>query len=116
MANITNIIIQAKQWHDKENGNTYFSALVTVFYRNGETLEKIQLPIRFQYGYENHYQEVAFSAIKKRFGIDTADNLNWWCNANNVDLNCEVKPSTESMCREWGESHSVVIPDTFVNP
>jgi hypothetical protein len=52
MKNIKTIDIQAKEWFDKVNGNSYFAGIVVVNYGiEGE--ESIKMP--FQYGYGDAY-------------------------------------------------------------
>lgn len=58
---IKTIDIQAKEWFDKVNGNSYFSANVTLNF-GLPTQKNIFLP--FQYGYGSHYQDMAFKAIE----------------------------------------------------
>ena len=44
--------INAKEWFDKINGNSYFSCVITLDYGTSEAKE-YKLP--FQYGYGDHY-------------------------------------------------------------
>ena len=59
---IKTIDITAKEWFDKINGNSYFSAEVIINYNLKNTIT-INLP--FQYGYGDHYKDVTFQEIKK---------------------------------------------------
>lgn len=59
---IKTIDIQAKEWFDKVNGNSYFSANITINY-GMKTQKTIFLP--FQYGYGSHYQDVAGKELLK---------------------------------------------------
>ena len=59
---IKTIDIQAKQWFDKINGNSYFSANITINYGT-DTQQNIFLP--FQYGYGDHYQDMAGQELLK---------------------------------------------------
>ena len=54
------IDIQAKEWFDRVNGNSYFSATVTVNYKLDDE-RTIYLP--FQYGYGSHYVDQAARAL-----------------------------------------------------
>ncbi len=65
---IKTIDIQAKEWHDRPNGNTYFSALITVNF-GLENEEHFQLP--FQYGYDEGYVYESLSMLKKAGLIET---------------------------------------------
>ena len=53
---IKSIDIQAKEWFDKINGNSYFSGRITLNY--GTKTEKV-LYMPFQYGHGEHYLTVA---------------------------------------------------------
>jgi len=75
--------INAKEWFDKVNGNSYFSADVTVDL--GIDTEK-NFVIPFQYGYGEHYRDAAFSLIKKELNIKTDDCLWRYCRDNNIIL------------------------------
>ena len=64
LSQLKNIDINAKEWRDKINGNSYFSSDVTLNYgmQNEET---IKLP--FQYGYSDHYVYQSLREIQKLF-------------------------------------------------
>lgn len=53
MNNIKTIDIQAKEWFDKVNGNSYFSAIVTVNF-GLEDEKSVNVP--FQNGYDDGYK------------------------------------------------------------
>lgn len=50
------IDIQAYEWFDKVNGNSYFAAIVTT---NFGLPDEKQVKLPFQYGYGDHYIDVA---------------------------------------------------------
>lgn len=52
------LTIHAKEWFDRANGNSYFSAYATI---NGEFAVKIP----FEYGYGEHYQDCVFYELVK---------------------------------------------------
>ena len=88
-ASIKTIDVTAKEWFDKVNGNSYFSAVATI--NQGLTSELvIELP--FQYGYGDHYQDMAFQAIQKRVNkkvlknLHKMDSLSRFCNDNKIIL------------------------------
>lgn len=58
---IKTLDIQAKEWFDKVNGNSYFSARITVNF--GLPWQKV-IAIHFQYGYGNTYAYQAFKALQ----------------------------------------------------
>ena len=69
-AKVRTLDITAKEWFDKVNGNSYFSARVTVnFGMKGE--RTIVLP--WQYGYGDHYRDMAFKALQNAGIIPKTD-------------------------------------------
>lgn len=83
---IERIEIKAKEWFDKANGNSYFSARI---YINDK--EAAILP--FQYGYGDHYIDMANQWLSKNNYINTARHENgmweplWrYCDENNIHL------------------------------
>lgn len=61
------IDVQAKEWFDKVNGNSYCSIRVVLNYGmdNEETLL-----VRFTYGYGDYYKQAATEAINNYFNTD----------------------------------------------
>lgn len=54
---IKTIDIQAKEWFDKVNGNSYFAALITLNF--GMSNEKtIKVPFQYGYGYSSRYKSI----------------------------------------------------------
>ena len=76
------IIIFAKEWFDRKNGNSYFAAKVE--------LENEILFIPFSYGYDDAYLHEAIALlIKKNYLPTTAQNawmLKKYCDDNNIVL------------------------------
>ena len=87
---VKTIDVIAKEWFDKANGNSYFSASVCVNFRM-ETQKDYSLP--FQYGYGDHYIDMANQYLIKK-GIVTSERwtngayLPLWayCQENNIIL------------------------------
>ena len=50
------VFIEAREWFDKVNGNSYFSARIWV---DGEIVSVLPM----QYGYESHYKTVAHQEL-----------------------------------------------------
>lgn len=65
---IKTIDIQAKEWFDKINGNSYFSAVITLSF--GLKNQK-QFKLPFQYGYGESYKYKALELLKKEGLINT---------------------------------------------
>lgn len=58
---IKTIDVHAKEWFDKVNGNSYFSARATV---NFGTEDEKTVLIPFKYGYGSTYIDAAFKALE----------------------------------------------------
>ena len=59
---VNTIDINAKEWFDKVNGNSYFAGYVTINYGQLDA-QKINMP--FQYGYGDSYQYAAMTLLKE---------------------------------------------------
>ena len=59
---VQTIDINAKQWFDRVNGNSYFAGYVTINYGQPDS-EKIILP--FQYGYGDSYIYAGIKALNE---------------------------------------------------
>lgn len=68
-AKVKTIDIQAKEWFDKVNGNSYFSAQVTVNF-GLKSAKTFYLP--FQYGYGGHYKDMAMKELNRQ-GVTSAE-------------------------------------------
>ena len=64
LSQLKTIDIEAKEWRDKINGNSYFSSDVTLNY-GMDSQEIIKLP--FQYGYGDQYYFSSLEEVKKLF-------------------------------------------------
>ena len=63
---IKTIDINAKEWRDKINGNSYFSARVIINYK---LKDEISFILPFQYGYDNHYIDMGKEQIEKQLNL-----------------------------------------------
>ena len=89
---INTIDIQAKEWIDRKNANSYFSAVVTLNF--GLDSEK-SFNIPFQYGYEFQYISAAFRLLQIEEYIPVNYNVLWkYCE----DQNIEVRTSKKKNC------------------
>ena len=75
--------VEALEWFDKINGNSYFAAIVTLNHGT-ETEEVIRLP--FQYGYGLSFEWEAIRAICNHLGIEMNNSLYSWCKNRNIIL------------------------------
>ena len=64
LKDLKTIDIEAKEWRDKVNGNSYFSSDITLNY-GMDNQEIIRLP--FQYGYGDQYYHASLKEVKKLF-------------------------------------------------
>ena len=84
------IDINAKEWFDKVNGNSYFAGTITLNYGT-ESEETFIMP--FQYGYGSQYLSetknllTEFNKISTPYGV----NLYNYCNDNNIILRHSLK-------------------------
>jgi predicted Zn-dependent protease len=62
MTTIKTIDIQAKEWFDKINGNSYFAGTITVNFGMPDA-KTIIMP--YQYGYGDHYVDMAAKALEE---------------------------------------------------
>ena len=82
--NLKTIDINAYDWFDKINGNSYFSAIVTLNYGLKDC---VTLKLPFQYGYGEQYEHEAFKEIKSLFNLNKDYSCLWrFCEANKIIL------------------------------
>jgi len=67
---VNTIDINAKEWFDKVNGNSYFAANVTL---NFGQADQINIVLPFQYGYGDSYQYEAIKVLNEQNYI----NVKW---------------------------------------
>lgn len=82
----SSICIHAREWFDKVNGNSYFSATIEV---DGQPVHKLP----FQYGYGDHYIDMANQWLADNDYIDNPRHENgsrdalWrYCEDHNIAL------------------------------
>ena len=84
---IKTIDVNAKEWFDRTYGNSYFSANITINYGMAN---ETSFFIPMQYGYGDHYKDIALKElIKRRFikGIDSDKVALWiYCQDHNIIL------------------------------
>ena len=66
MKQIKTIDIKGYEWFDRINGNSYFSADVTINYG---TPDAVSFIIPFQYGYGSQYEHEAAKQIKELYNM-----------------------------------------------
>ena len=85
MKKLKTIDIQAKEWFDKVNGNSYFSGIITLNFGFPDVETFI---MSFQYGYGNQYISEAKCQLTEhnRISADYGDALWRYCEKNNIIL------------------------------
>jgi hypothetical protein len=97
---VKTIDVNAKEWFDRINGNSYFSATVSINY-GMDNSTSIYLP--FQYGYGDHYTDMAAKELDK-LGYITLEKYNnggserlWqYCNTHKIIL----RQSKQENCKK----------------
>jgi hypothetical protein len=86
---IKTIDIQSKEWFDKVNGNSYFSAIITL---NFGLIDQKTINVPFQYGYGDYYIDSALNQLKTENYLPVDANILWkYCNENNIQLRTSKK-------------------------
>ncbi len=88
---IKTLDIHAKEWFDRSAGNSYFSACININYG---MKSQVNVLIPFQYGYGDHYKDMALKElIKQGFIKDSEQYQNggseaiWkYCERKNIIL------------------------------
>ncbi len=65
--NIKTLIITGKQWFDRVNGNSYFSARCTV---NFGLPDEYFFAVPFQYGYDSQFEYACYQRLSESTGFD----------------------------------------------
>jgi len=82
---IRTIDVNAKEWFDKVNGNSYFSGVITVNFGMDNAREYI---MPFQYGYGDYFMQEAKSRLVEHNEISIEHNGALWsfCKDNDIIL------------------------------
>ena len=85
MKELKTIDVNAKEWFDKVNGNSYFSAIITLNFGLPD-VQTIIIP--FQYGYGEHYISEAKGILTEHnyISADYGDALWRYCEKNSIIL------------------------------
>ena len=81
---VKTIDVNAKEWFDKVNGNSYFSGEIITDYGT-DNQQVYEMP--FQYGYGRQYEDEATNVLNK-IGVITDDKvcLSTYCREHNIIL------------------------------
>lgn len=81
---ITTIDINALEYYDRMNGNSYFAGKAILNYG---TDTQITLQIEYQYGYGDQYEWTAFEEIQKALHLESITmSLRSFCAVHNIIL------------------------------
>ena len=89
---VNTIDINAKEWFDKVNGNSYFAGSVTL---NFGQPDAITLNMPFQYGYGDSYQYAAIKALNEAGHITATHTTDLRANGiilrSNIQRGCKKR-------------------------
>lgn len=100
---VKSIDIQAKEWWDRANGNSYFSAVVTVNF-GLPSIQTFYLP--FQYGYGSQYVDESVRLLKLNKLVPDVSmlELGLYFKDNNVRFNYSKHEGCKSAeVQAWGQ-------------
>ena len=91
---IKTIDVNAREWFDKVNGNSYFSGNVTLNF-GMKSQKSFDMP--FQYGYGSHYIDMASNLLSKE-GMVKPNGESFWryCKDNKIIL----RTSKQENCKK----------------
>jgi hypothetical protein len=90
MKSIKAIEVNAKEWFDKINGNSYFAGNIYIEFDNYRVVELI---MPFQYGYGSYYEQEAKATLTQFNYISTeyGETLKRYCEKNNIKYRTNFK-------------------------
>ena len=83
LSEIKTLDFSAKEWFDKANGNSYFSAKICVNF-GLDSEQNFSLPM--QYGYGETYKDECFNKVCEAYNIETKESYFSFCRMNNIIL------------------------------
>lgn len=84
---IKTIDVNAKEWFDKVNGNSYFAGTVTVNY-GMKTEQTFKMP--FQYGYGDSYRYQAIKVLEES-GLIPSNSKEWELRDKGVIIRANIQ-------------------------
>jgi hypothetical protein len=90
MKDLKTIDVNAKEWFDKANGNSYFSGTITLNFGMDDA-EQMEMP--FQYGYGDHYVDMAKCQMTEHNKISPKLMQPLWryCEENDIILRNNIQ-------------------------
>lgn len=83
------IDIQAKEWFDKANGNSYFSGIITLN-KGTETEEIFLMPFQYGYGFSYEYEAKGTLTQFNKISPDY-ETLSAYCQRVGIQLNSNIE-------------------------
>ena len=96
---IKTIDINAKQWFDKINGNSYFSSQITLNY-SLPTQINIKLP--FDYGYGSYYEHSSIQKLIELGYLPKDSEYNYFKNNKIILRSRKESNCLKSTVKNWG--------------
>lgn len=94
---IRSVFVEARQWFDKVNGNSYFSARIHI---NGE----VAIVLPFQYGYESDYQHEAVRALNRAGFVSEQVRTLWVLRSAGVDFYATIYEAKKADVKRFGQA------------
>jgi len=97
---VKTIDVNAKEWFDKANGNSYFSGTITTNFGMDDAKEYI---MPFQYGYGDHYIDMAKCQLTEhnRISPDLMQDLPRYCRENDIILRNSIQRGCKKRDLKW---------------
>jgi hypothetical protein len=86
MKNLKTIDINAKEWFDKINGNSYFAGTVIVNY-NLKDEKTFLMPLQYGYSYQYEYEAKKLLTEFNIISTEYSQNLFNYCDDNGIEIN-----------------------------
>lgn len=107
------VFVDGREWFDRVNGNSYFSARVYV-----DGVEALRIP--FQYGYGSAYEYAAADALADAGFIPSDPHAALWRRVEDMggDGYATLRRVTKRECEAWGRpwDHAVIVPGRYSRP
>lgn len=99
--NIQTVDVNALEWFDKVNGNSYFAGKVIMNYG---TDDQITLELPYQYGYGEQYEYSALEAIKTALDLvrETPGPYSLWrfCDSHSIKLRSNKRSAKKAELKQ----------------
>lgn len=90
------VFVEAREWFDKVNGNSYFSARISI---DGKVVHALP----FQYGYETKFEHEASQWLMREGYLTSAPSPLWRLKYLGIDVYTVKYPATKKDTKRFGE-------------